>query len=201
VHRCVCPGSFDPVTLGHLDVIARAAELFDEVIVTILVNPAKSGLFPPAERAALLHRALAEAAGSALPAAPAPETVGSALEATPARETAADPGWTARVRVEVVTGGLLVDHCRRVGARAVVKGLRGGVDLGYEQPMAVMNRHLAGVETVFLLADPRWAHLSSSLVKEVAGHGADVRGLVPEAVAQALAGALGGAAPPPGRFG
>jgi len=149
VHRCVCPGSFDPVTSGHVDVIQRAATLFDEVVVAVLTNPAKQGMFTPDER----RQMLAESVGRI-------------------------PG----VRIELVAGGLLVDYCRRVGAVAVVKGLRSGTDFAYELPMALMNRHLTGLETVFLPGDPRLEHVSSSLVKEVAGHGGDVSGLVPDGV-------------------
>lgn len=163
VHRCVCPGSYDPVTSGHVDVIRRATALFDEVIVAVLANPAKRGLFPLPERLDLL---------------------------------AASVGGLPGVRVEAVDGGLLVDYCRRVGAVAVVKGLRSGTDFAYELPMALMNRHLSGVETVFLPGDPRFEHVSSSLVKEVAGHGGDVSGLVPDVVLERLLDRLG-AAPRP----
>lgn len=149
VHRCVCPGSFDPVTSGHVDVVRRATRLFDEVVVAVLANPAKEGLFTPAERRDLLDASVGQLPG---------------------------------VRVEIVDGGLLVDYCRRVGAIAVVKGLRSGTDFAYELPMALMNRHLTGLETVFLPGDPQLEHVSSSLVKEVAGHGGDVSGLVPSAV-------------------
>jgi pantetheine-phosphate adenylyltransferase len=90
------------------------------------------------------------------------------------------------VRVEVVGDGLLVDFCRDVGAVAVVKGLRGGTDFAYELPMALMNRHLSGLETVFIAGEPSLTHVSSSLVKEVAFHGGDVTGLVPDAVLKAL---------------
>jgi pantetheine-phosphate adenylyltransferase len=152
-HRCVCPGSYDPVTEGHLDVIRRATALFDEVVVAVLSNPTKRGAFDLPTRVSLLGRSLEGLEG---------------------------------VRVEEVTGGLLVDFCRQVGAVAVVKGLRGGTDFAYELPMALMNRHLTGLETVFIPGDPRLAHVSSSLVKEVAGHGGDVSGLVPDAVLQAL---------------
>jgi pantetheine-phosphate adenylyltransferase len=155
--RCVCPGSYDPVTNGHLDVIARAAALFDEVVVAILHNPAKAGLFAAEERA---------------------ELVGSALDA--------QLGAGHRVRVGVWSGRLLVDVCREVGAAAVVKGLRGTGDLGYELPMALMNRHLTGLETVFLAGDPTLEHVSSSLVKEVAAYGGDVSGLVPPQVLDRL---------------
>jgi pantetheine-phosphate adenylyltransferase len=147
-HRCVCPGSFDPVTAGHLDVIRRAGVLFDEVVVAVLTNPAKAATFTLDERLEML------------------------------RESLADPG----VRVESVTDRLLVDYCRSVGAVAVVKGLRSGTDFAYELPMALMNRHLSGLETVFLPGDPRLEHVSSSLVKEVVAHGGDVTGLVPDVV-------------------
>jgi pantetheine-phosphate adenylyltransferase len=149
VRRCVCPGSYDPATAGHLDVIRRATALFDEVVVAVMANPAKAGAFALAERVEMLTDALGSVPG---------------------------------VRVEAVEDGLLVDFCRRVGAVAVVKGLRGGTDFAYELPMALMNRHLSGVETVFLAGDPRYGHVSSSLVKEVAGHGGDVSDLVPEGV-------------------
>lgn len=147
--RCVCPGSFDPVTAGHLDVVTRARGLFDEVVVVVLDNPAKAGTFTLAERLEMLEQVTTHLDG---------------------------------VRVEAFPGGLLVDYCRSVGAAAVVKGLRGGTDFAYELPMALMNRHLSGLETVFLAGSPRFEHVSSSLVKEVAASGGDVSGLVPDAV-------------------
>ena len=137
------------MTTGHLDILRRAATLFDELVVAVMANPAKRGTFPLAERLELLRTCTAD-----LPT----------------------------VRVDAVAGGLLVDYCREVGAVAVVKGVRGAADVEYELPMARMNRHLSGLETVLLPADPHWAHVSSSLVKEVAGHGGDVRGLVPDVV-------------------
>jgi pantetheine-phosphate adenylyltransferase len=149
VHRCVCPGSFDPVTSGHVDVMRRATALFDEVVVAVLTNPAKQPLFSLAERLEMLAEALAE---------------------------------VDRIRIEAVQSGLLVDFCAAQQAVAVVKGVRSGADYGYELPMALMNRHLTGVETVFLPGDPRFEHVSSSLVKEVAGDGGDVAGLVPDGV-------------------
>jgi len=151
--RAVCPGSYDPVTNGHVDVIARAASLFDEVVVAVLYNPLKQGTFPVEERAQLLTSALRD---------------------------------VQHVRVETFADRLLVDVCRDLEAVAVVKGLRGGTDFAYELPMALMNRHLSGIETVFLPGNPRFEHVSSSLVKEVAFHGGDVRGLVPKAVFEAL---------------
>jgi pantetheine-phosphate adenylyltransferase len=86
-----------------------------------------------------------------------------------------------------------VDVCREVGAGVVVKGLRSGTDFAYELPMALMNRHLTGVETVFLPGEPGLAHVSSSLVKEVARYGGDVSGLVTERVRDELTARLAGA--------
>ena len=148
-HRCVCPGSYDPVTNGHVDVIRRSAVLFDEVIVAVLTNPGKQPSFPLGERLEMLAESLAGLSG---------------------------------VRIEAVPGGLLVDFCRRAGAVAVVRGVRSGTDFAYELPMALMNRHLSGLESLFLPGEPRFGHVSSSLVKEVAGLGGDVSGLVPEGV-------------------
>ena len=162
VRRAVCPGSFDPVTGGHLDVVERAAALYDEVVVAILHNPAKSGTFTPEERIAFVERAVAGL------------------------------GVGERVRVEAFSGRLLVDVCRDVGADVVVKGLRGGTDFAYELPMALMNRHLTGVETVFLPGAPDLEHVSSSLVKEVVRYGGDVSGLVPDEVRDALVARLRG---------
>lgn len=148
--RCVCPGSYDPVTAGHVDVVRRALTLFDEVVVAVLSNPNKAGTFTLDERVALLRASF------------------DGLD---------------RVRVEAVPPGpLLVDYCRSIGAVAVVKGLRSGTDFAYELPMALMNRRLSGLETVFLPGDPGLEHISSSLVKEVAAHGGDITGMVPDPV-------------------
>lgn len=141
------------MTLGHVDVIRRAAALHDEVVVAVLHNPAKQGVFTPDERRELIEDAL---------------------------------GGLPGVRVEVFGGQLLVDVCAAVGAQVVVKGLRSDVDFAYELPMALMNRHLSGVETVFLPGDPAFGHVSSSLVKEVARYGGDVTGLVTDRVRDAL---------------
>ena len=92
----------------------------------------------------------------------------------------------SNVRIEAFAGRLLVDVCREAGAQAIVKGLRSDTDFAYELPMALMNRHLSGVETVFLPGDPRFGHVSSSLIKEVAALGGDITGLVPESVRAAL---------------
>ena len=163
IRRAVVPGSYDPVTNGHVDVIARAAVLYDEVVVVILHNPAKAGTFTVAERIGFLEDVVA-----GLP-------------------TGAD-----NVRVEAFAGRLLVDVCRDLEAQVVVKGLRSGTDFAYEVPMALMNRHLNGLETLFLPGDPSLEHVSSSLVKEVVRYGGDVRGLVPDTVLDALLARLRG---------
>jgi pantetheine-phosphate adenylyltransferase len=152
----VVPGSFDPVTLGHLDVINRAAGLFDELHVLVVHNPDKSALLPISQRVALLEQAIKEA------------------------------GLPTNIVVASWSMGLLVDYCMDVGASVLVKGIRSQVDVAYETPMAIVNRNLAAVETVFLLPDPANAHVSSSLVRQVAGLGGDVSPYVPRAVAQYL---------------
>ena len=147
-----CPGTYDPVTNGHLDIVARAAAVFDRVIVAVLVNPGKQPLFALEERLAMLKEA----------------TVG-----IPA--------------VEVDTfSGLLVDYARQRQVTAIVKGLRAVSDFDYELQMAQMNYRLAGVETMFMTTNPTYSYLSSSLVKDVARHGGDVSGLVPDAVVARL---------------
>lgn len=156
----VVPGSFDPVTLGHLDVIARAAGLYDELHVVVVHNPDKTALLPIAQRVALIERAVADA------------------------------GIEGRIVVASWSMGLLVDYCTDVGATVLVKGIRSQVDVAYETPMAIVNRHLAGVETVFLLPDPGNAHVSSSLVRQVAALGGDVTPFVPPAVADYLQAAM-----------
>ncbi len=151
--RAVCPGSFDPVTNGHLDIFRRAAAIFDELVIATGTNPSKSRLFDPEERMEMLRAVCEE---------------------------------MPNVRVMGFTG-LIVDFCREIGAQAIVKGLRGGNDYEYELPMAQMNAHLTGVETLFVTADPQLGFVSSSLVKEVAAFGGDVSRLVPDFVLGPLA--------------
>lgn len=153
MRTCICPGSYDPVTFGHLDVVDRARTLFDEVVVAVLHNPGKAGTFTVEERVELLKASLDGRDG---------------------------------VRVAEFGGRLLVDVCRELGVAHVVKGLRSAADYAYELPMALMNRHLSGVETVYVTADPRFEHVSSSLVKQVSAYGGDVTGLVPDVVRDAL---------------
>jgi pantetheine-phosphate adenylyltransferase len=156
----LCPGTFDPVTNGHLDIIERAAGRFDALIVGVLDNPAKQPLFGVEERVGMLKEVTHD-----LP----------------------------NVEVDAFTG-LLVDYAARRGADVVIKGLRAVSDYEYEIQMAQMNHSLAGVETLFMTTAPQWSFLSSSLVKEVARLGGDVRAFVPAAVAERLRDRLGSGA-------
>jgi pantetheine-phosphate adenylyltransferase len=142
----LCPGTFDPVTNGHLDIIERAGRHFDTLVAAVLENPAKEPLFTLDERVAILKEAVS--------------------------------GFR---NVEVDSfSGLLVDFAKARGAAVVVKGLRAVSDFEYELQMAHMNRHLSGLETFFVMTDPAWSYVSSSLIKNVAEHGGDVSGLLPD---------------------
>lgn len=152
----VVPGSFDPPTRGHLDVIRRAARMYDQLHVVVVHNPGKEAMLPLAQRLSLLEQSISES-----------DIEGDVVVAS----------WSV---------GLLVDYVRDVGAGILVKGIRSQADVVYELPMAVVNRDLAGVETVFLLPDPAHAMVSSSLVRQVAGLGGDVSAYVPPAVARFL---------------
>jgi len=149
----VCPGSFDPVTLGHLDIVERAARLFDLLYVAVLDNTRKQALFTAAERVEMLREATAH-----LP----------------------------NVRCETFSG-LVVDYAKSRGAAVIVRGVRSPSDCEYELQMAGMNRALApGIETLLLPTSPAYAHVRSSLVKEVAVLGGPVDAWVPENVSQRL---------------
>ncbi|MBT2485684.1 MULTISPECIES: pantetheine-phosphate adenylyltransferase [unclassified Microbacterium] len=152
----VVPGSFDPPTLGHLDVIRRAAKLYDELHVLVVHNPGKEAMLPIAQRLSLLERSIEE------------------------------DGMAGKIVIGSWSMGLLVDYARDVGAGVLVKGIRSQIDVAYESPMAIVNRHLADIETVFLLPDPSHALVSSSLVRQVASLGGDVTPFVPPAVAAFL---------------
>ena len=149
----VYPGSFDPVTLGHLDILSRATLIFDRVVIAVLENPGKEPLFTAEERVELIRRSIGE-----------------------------DP------RVEVDTfSGLTVDYARRVGATAIVRGLRAVSDFENEFQMALMNRRLAPqVHTVFLMTAFSNVFVSSSLIKEVCRYGGGIEEFVPPPVAAAM---------------
>lgn len=152
----VYAGSFDPPTLGHLDVLSRAATLFDVIYVVVAKNSEKQSLFDVSERVELLKRSI------------------------PQRKSG------AKIVIEVHEG-LIVDFCKRVGSHALIRGLRAISDFEAEFKMATMNRRLnRGIETLHIMTDERYLFLSSSLIKEVARHGAKLNGLVPTVVARAI---------------
>lgn len=149
----IYPGSFDPVTNGHIDIIERGLQLFDRIIVAILYNPAKTGLFSVEERKEMLKISLKN-----LP------------------------------NVEIDTfDGLTVDYAARKKARAILRGMRAVSDFEYEFQLALMNRRLnRDIQTVFLMTGLRWIFTSSSIIKEAAGFGGNINGMVPPVVSEKL---------------
>ena len=154
----VYPGSFDPITLGHLDIIERGLEVFEQVQVLVVHNPNKQPFFSLAEREEMITASLLER------------------------------GLLGRVTVDSLASGLLTDYTTKIGAKVLIKGFRTGVDIEYELPMARVNRDLTGIETVFLPSDPANTHISSSLVKQVATLNGDISKYVPAAVIRAFRG-------------
>jgi len=151
----VCPGSYDPITFGHLDVIGRASELFDEVVVAVVNLPIRKGrtLFDIDERVGFIEAATAH---------------------------------LGNVRAEPFDV-LVVEFAQRIGARAIVKGLRAISDFEYEMEMNQLNRRQApDIVTLYLMASPQYSFLSSSGVKELATFGGRIEDLVPSGVAERL---------------
>lgn len=163
MHLAVFPGSFDPVTFGHLDVITRGRRLFDEVVVAVGRNPGKDELFEANERVELVELLIDEM-----------------------RDSEPDLGL---VRVEAFTG-LTVDFARSIGASALLRGIRNLSDLQYEVQFAVTNREVAGLETAFVVAGQSFAYTSSSLIKQIAAMGDDLHkglsSMCPPAVIEAI---------------
>jgi pantetheine-phosphate adenylyltransferase len=154
---CICPGSYDPVTNGHLDIIGRAARVFERVVVGVVNQPVRkqTTLFDAEERQRFIEEAIAD-------------------------------NGLGNVEVAAFSV-LLVDFAREHGATAIVKGLRAISDFEYEFEMNQLNRNLAPeIESLYILASPDYSFIRSSGVKEIATFGGDISRLVPPAVAQAL---------------
>ncbi len=151
--RVVYPGSFDPVTNGHLNIIKRASQIFDEIIVAVFQNPQKEPLFTMEERVNLLEKTTRDFPG---------------------------------VSVDFFTG-LTMDYVQSKGAMAIIRGLRAVSDFEGEFQMASMNKKINDkVETIFFMTDTKFAFLSSSVVKEVAQFGGDVKCVLPDCVYKKL---------------
>lgn len=148
------PGSFDPLTLGHVNTIERGAKLFDQVIVGVFTNTSKKSFFPLEEKLSLVQQSVAH---------------------------------IENVTVIAQESQLTVDIAKKLGAEVLLRGIRSVKDYEYERDIAAMNQHLAAdIETVFLLADEKYAHISSSLLKEVLQFGGDVAAYLPAPVNQAI---------------
>ena len=156
----IYPGSFDPVTLGHMDIVRRALKICKRLIIAVGYNSEKRTMFSVDERIELLKTA-----------------VGSEYNM---RE---DPA-----RIEIISfGGLLTDFAAANGAGVIIKGLRSATDFEFEYQMDFANKNLDGrLETVFVMAEARYSRLSSSLVKEIANYGGRLEGLVPENIADTI---------------
>ncbi|MBQ8074425.1 MAG: pantetheine-phosphate adenylyltransferase [Oscillospiraceae bacterium] len=150
----ICPGSFDPITLGHLNIIRRTSKIFDEVIVCILNNAAKTRhMFTVEERLDMVTRAVSR---------------------------------YPNVRVEAQSC-LLAEYAKRFPGAVIVKGLRAASDFEYEFQMNLINKNInPELETMFLTADGKYTFLSSSVVREMAMYGADIKGLVPNELIQEI---------------
>ncbi|MBK9761135.1 MAG: pantetheine-phosphate adenylyltransferase [Flavobacteriales bacterium] len=144
----VFPGSFDPITIGHVSIVERALPLFDRIIMAVGVNSTKKYMFSLEQRLAWLNASFA-----------------------------------GHKQVDVITyEGLTADLCKKMHAHFIVRGLRNSTDHGNERSIALMNRALCGVETIFLPSLPEHAHISSTIVRELIANKADVSAFVPGAV-------------------
>ncbi len=162
MRRAIFPGSFDPLTNGHLDIISRSSPLFDEIIIAVLNNPDKNPMFTVDERCRMIEEVIAGI-----------EHNGCVLSVAS-------------------FSGLTADFAKRSGASAIVRGIRAVSDYEYELRMALMNRKLEpSIETVFLMADEEYSYVSSTLMKQVFELGGRVAGLIPELVEKKMREKLG----------
>jgi len=150
--RAIFPGSFDPITNGHLDVIHRAIKLFDELVIAVGRSPVKNQLFTPAERVQMIDELITDMPG---------------------------------VLVESFEG-LTVEYAAAKKADVILRGLRSLTDVHYEFQLAMTNRAVAGIETVFVMTSEQYGFTSSTLIREVASLGGDLSNLIPENVQKRL---------------
>ena len=150
--RAVFPGSFDPITNGHLDVIERGLKLFDELIIAVGRSPIKNPLFTPAERVEMIAELIAD---------------------------------MPNVTVEGFDG-LMVEYAKQKNADVILRGLRSLTDVQYEFKLAMTNRAVAGIETIFIMTSAQYGFTSSTLIREAASLGGDVSDLIPDSVYKRL---------------
>jgi pantetheine-phosphate adenylyltransferase len=150
--RAIFPGSFDPITNGHLDVISRGMKLFDELIVAVGLSPQKDQLFTPEQRVEMIAELIKDMPG---------------------------------VSVEGFNG-LTVEYARQKKANVILRGLRSLTDVNYEFELAMTNRSVTGIETIFVMTTEQYGFISSTLVRQVASLGGDISNLVPENVYRRL---------------
>jgi pantetheine-phosphate adenylyltransferase len=155
--RAMFPGSFDPITNGHLDVIHRARDLFDELVVAVGRSPIKNQLFSPQERVEMIEELI-----QGLP----------------------------NVSVESFEG-LMVEYAKKKKANVVLRGLRSLTDVQYEFQLAMTNRAVAGIETIFIMTSEQYGFTSSTLIREIATLGGNLSNLIPENVSKRLKDRLG----------
>ncbi|WP_208558688.1 pantetheine-phosphate adenylyltransferase [Marinilactibacillus kalidii] len=155
-------GSFDPFTNGHLDIVSRAATLFDEVIIAVSENISKKAMFSAEDRMKMIETSLK------------------------------DSNLSGRVRVVKHAGGLTIDMAEELSVKAMVRGLRSIKDMEYEMDIASMNHFQnSQIETVFLMSSEKYRFVSSSLIKEVAKFNGDIQGLVPDNIKKEMTDRLG----------
>jgi pantetheine-phosphate adenylyltransferase len=152
--RAIFPGSFDPITNGHLDVISRAIKLFDELIIAVGRSPVKNQLFTPEDRVEMIEEILHER-----------RMKGVSVESF---------------------DGLTVEYAAKKKADVILRGLRSLTDVQYEFQLAMTNRAVAGIETIFVMTSEQYGFTSSTLIREIASLGGDLSNLIPENVQQRL---------------
>lgn len=143
--KAVFPGSFDPITLGHVDIINKGLGLFDQIIVAIGINADKNYMWSLEDRITFIENAFANN----------PNVIATSYE------------------------GLTAEFCKQENAPYILRGLRNSLDFSYEKSIAQTNSDYAGIETVFIISSPKYSHISSSIVRDIARNGGDISNLVP----------------------